>query len=71
MLMTGQIHQAMIKAQQKLNDNTTSILDLLLNARVLKPEKRGQFWLLKNARKKVLEALEKIGFKSQERILIV
>ena len=54
MLVVGQIHQEMIKSQQKLNDNTTSINDLLLKARALKLEKRGEFWALKNARKKDL-----------------
>ena len=68
MLVVGQIHQAMIKSQQKLNDNTTSINDLLLKARALKLEKRGEFWALKNARKKDLAMFEKIGFKPQERI---
>ena len=57
----------MIKAQRKLHDNTTSIFDLLLKARALKLEKRGQFWQLKNARKKDLDVLEKVGFKPQER----
>ena len=71
MLVTGQIHQAMIKVQRKLNDNTTSVFDLLLKARALKLEKRGQFWQLKNARKKDLEVLEKIGFKPEERIQVV
>ena len=68
MLVVGQIHQEMMKAQQKLNDNTTSINDLLLKARALKMEKRGEFWILKNARKKDLATLEKVGFKPQERI---
>lgn len=67
MLVAGQIHQEMIKAQRKLHDNTTSIFDLLLKARALKLEKRGQFWQLKNARKKDLDVLEKVGFKPQER----
>jgi hypothetical protein len=68
MLVTGQIHQAMIKAQRKLDDNTTSIFDLLLKARALKLEKRGNYWQLKNTRKKDLEILEKVGFIPQERI---
>ncbi len=67
MLVAGQIHQEMIKAQRKLHDNTTSIFDLLLKARALKLEKRGQYWQLKNVRKKDLEVLEKVGFKPQER----
>ena len=70
MLVTGQIHQAMIKAQRKLNDNTTSVFDLLLKARALKLEKRGNYWQLKNNRKKDLEVLEKVGFKPQERIQV-
>ena len=70
MLVTGQIHQAMIKALRKLHDNTTSIFDLLLKARALKLEKRGNYWQLKNTRKKDLEVLEKAGFKPQERIQV-
>jgi len=70
MLVTGQIHQAMIKAQRKLNDNTTSIFDLLLKAKALKLEKRGNYWQLKNARKRDLEVLEKVSFKPQERIQV-
>lgn len=68
MLVTGQIHQQMTKALQKLNDNTTSIYDLLLKARALKMEKNGEYWYLKNMRKKDLEVLEKIGFKPEKRI---
>ena len=70
MLVTGQIHEEMIKALRKLKDSTTSISDLLLMARALKLEKRGEFWLLKNARKKDLDILEKVGFKPQERFSI-
>lgn len=68
MLVVGQIHQEMIKAQQKLHDNTTSINDLLLKARAMKMEKRGDFWILRNVKKKDLAIFEKIGFKPQERI---
>ena len=68
MLVVGQIHQEMIKAQQKLHDNTTSINDLLLKARTMKMEKRGDFWILRNVKKKDLAIFEKIGFKPQERI---
>lgn len=71
MLATGKIHQEMIKAQRKLNDNTTSILDLLLKARALKLEKRGHYWHLKNTRKNDLEVLEKVGFKPQARIQVI
>jgi len=70
MLVTGQIHQEMLKAQRKLHDNTTSIHDLLLKARMLKMEKRGQYWTLKNSRKKDLEVLEKVGFKPEERVQV-
>ena len=70
MLVVGQIHQEMIKTLRKLHDNTTSINDLLLKARALKMEKRGEFWLPKNERKKNLAILEKVGFKPQERIQV-
>ena len=68
MLVVGQIHQEMIKVQQKLHDNTASINDLLLKARTMKMEKRGDFWILRNVKKKDLAIFEKIGFKPQERI---
>ena len=71
MLVVAQIHQEMIRALQKLHDNTTSINDLLLKARAMKMEKRGDFWSLKNARKKDLALLEKVGFKPQERIQVL
>ncbi len=70
MLIVGQIHQEMMKALQKLHDNTTSINNLLLKARALKMEKRGEFWKLRNMRKKDLAILEKVGFKPQERIQV-
>ena len=70
MLIVGQIHQKMMKALQKLHVNTTSINDLLLKARALKMEKRGEFWKLRNMRKKDLAILEKVGFKPQERIQV-
>ena len=71
MLVVAQIHQEMIRALQKLHDNTTSINDLLLKARAMKMEKRGDFWSLKNARKKDFALLEKVGFKPQERIQVL
>ena len=71
MLVVAQIHQKMIRALQKLHDNTTSINDLLLKARAMKMEKRGDFWNLKNDRKKDLALLEKVGFKPQERIQVL
>jgi hypothetical protein len=42
----------------------------MLKARALKLEKRGQYWQLKNARKKDLAILEKVGFKPQERFQV-
>ena len=71
MLVVAQIHQEMIRVLQKLHDNTTSINDLLLKARTMKMEKRGDFWNLKNDRKKDLALLEKVGFKPQERIQVL
>ena len=41
MLIAGQIHQKMIKAVKMLHDNAISIRDILLMARCLKMEKRG------------------------------
>lgn len=62
MLITGQIHQRMIQAIKLLEDNTTSVRDLLLMARCLKMERRGNIWALKNARQKDLSKLKKVGF---------
>jgi len=62
MLITGQIHQKMISAVKSLNDNTLSTNDLLLMARCMKMERRGNTWNLKNTRKKDLEVLKKVGF---------
>jgi hypothetical protein len=62
MLIAGQIHQKMIAAVKSLNDNTISIRDILLMARCMKMEKRGNIWSLKNTRKKDLDILSKIGF---------
>ena len=70
MLVTGQIHQEMMNKVRRLENRTTSSFDLLLKARALKLEKRGQYWQLKNARKKDLEILEKVGFKPQERFQV-
>lgn len=62
MLITGQIHQRMISAVQSLNDNTTSVHDVLLMARCMKMERRGNSWNLKNARKRDLQVLKQLGF---------
>ena len=62
MLIAGQIHQKMIAAVKSLDDNTISIRDVLLMARCMKMEKRGNIWTLKNTRKKDLDILSKIGF---------
>lgn len=62
MLITGQIHQKMITAVKSLNDNTISVHDILLMARCMKMERRGNNWNLKNTRKRDLQILRKIGF---------
>lgn len=62
MLVTGQIHQKMIAATKTLNDNTLSVYDVLLMARCMKMERRGNNWNLKNTRKRDLEILKKLGF---------
>ena len=65
MLITGQIHQKMVAAVKTLNDNTISVRDILLMARCMKMERRGEIWSLKNTRKKDLEILSKLGFEPQ------
>ena len=66
MLVAGQIHQRMISAVKSLKDNTISVRDLLLMARCMKMERRGNVWTLKNTRKKDLAILEKVGFIPQQ-----
>ena len=68
MLVAGQIHQRMISAVKSLKDNTISVRDLLLMARCMKMERRGNVWTLKNTRKKDLAILEKVGFIPQQSI---
>lgn len=63
MLITGQIHQKMVTAVKSLDNNTISVHDILLMARCMKMERRGNNWNLKNARKRDLQILERIGFK--------
>lgn len=62
LLIAGQIHQKMISAVKALNDNTISVHDILLMARCMKMERRGNIWNLKNTRKRDLEILKKVGF---------
>jgi hypothetical protein len=62
MLVTGQIHQKMIAAVKSLDDNTLSVHDILLMARCMKMERRGNNWNLKNTRKRDLQILKKLGF---------
>ena len=62
-LVTAQIHQKMLTAVKALNDRTLSVHDVLLMARCLKMEHRGNNWNLKNARKRDLQILERMGFK--------
>ena len=62
MLITGQIRQKLIDAVKKLNNNAISSHDILLMARCMKMERRGNSWNLKNARKRDLQILKKLGF---------
>lgn len=62
MLITGQIHQKMIAAVKKLDNNAISVHDILLMARCMKMERRGSNWNLKNARKRDLQMLKQLGF---------
>ncbi|WP_405374916.1 hypothetical protein [Pseudobutyrivibrio sp.] len=52
MLIAGQIHQTMLSAVKTLNNNTLSIDDLLLIARFMKMERRGDIWNLKTLGKR-------------------
>ena len=62
MLITGQVHQRMITAVKALDDKTVSVHDILLMARYMKMERRGNNWNLKNARKRDLQILKQLGF---------
>ena len=62
MLITGQIRQKMIEAVKKLNNNAISTNDILLMARCMKMERRGNSWNLKNTRKRDLQILKQLGF---------
>ncbi len=62
MLITGQIHQRMITAVKALEDKTISVHDILLMARCMKMERRGNNWNLKNTRKRDLQILKRLGF---------
>ena len=62
MLISGQIHQKMIAAVKSLEDNTLSVHDILLMARCMKMERRGNHWNLKNTRKQDLHILKILGF---------
>ena len=64
MLVAGQIHQQVINAVKKLDDNTMSVSDVLLMARFMKLELRGSAWTLKNTRKQDLQILKKDGFQA-------
>ncbi len=68
MLIAGQIHQKMIAAVKTLNDNTLSTQDILIMARCMKMERRGNSWNLRNTRKRDMEVLKKLGF---EPIMVV
>lgn len=62
MLIAGQIHSKMIEAVKKLGDKTISTADVLLMARFLKMERKGNSWTCRNKRSKDLETLKKLGF---------
>jgi hypothetical protein len=62
MLITGQIHQKMIAAIKELDNNAISVHDILLMARCMKMERRGNNWNLKNVRKRDLQILKQLGF---------
>ena len=66
MLIAGQIHQMMISAIASLNDNTISVHDILLMARRMKMERRGNTWNLKNTRKRDLGILKQLGFEPRQ-----
>ena len=66
MLIAGQIHQMMISAIASLNDNTISVHDIMLMARRMKMERRGNIWNLKNTRKRDLGILKQLGFEPQQ-----
>ena len=70
MLIVGQIHNAMMNAVKKLQDNTTSVHDVLLMARCMKMERRGDMWVLKNMRTKDIDTLDKLGFVPQQTVNI-
>jgi len=69
MLIAGQIHQKMIAAVKSLKDNTISTQDILLAARCMKMERRGNVWCLKNTRKKDLELLKKLNFEPEHSVI--
>lgn len=62
LLVAGQIHQKVVNDVRELKCSTISTRDVLLMARRMKIEKRGQFWLLKNTRRKDLDLLKKMEF---------
>ena len=62
MLITGQIHQKMITALKKLDNNAISVHDILLMIRYMKMERRGNNLNLKNVRKRDLQMLKQLGF---------
>jgi len=61
-LIAGQINSKMLDAVKTLTNNTVSTTDILLMARFLKMERKGNTWTCRNKRKKDLEILEKLGF---------
>ena len=66
MLITGQLHQQVMNAVKKLDDNTMSVSDVLLMAKFMKLELRSNSWNLRNTRKRDLKILEKMDFKPKQ-----
>lgn len=66
MLITGQLHQQVMNAVKKLDDNTMSVSDVLLMAKFMKLELRSNSWNLRNTRKQDLKILEKMDFKPKQ-----
>ena len=66
MLITSRIHQQVMNAVEKLDDNTMSVSDVLLMAKFMKLELRSNSWNLRNTRKRDLKILEKMEFKPKQ-----
>ena len=70
MLIVGQIHQKMIEAVKSLDDNAISIHDVILMARAMKLELRGNIWTLRNTRARDLKILAEMNFTPRQTISV-